>query len=72
MTDFDRVAGDPVGDTVGDRVGHTVGVDDLLESTEDEATVRRRRRWGRIAVQVSLGLRELLGWDPRMINPRET
>jgi polyisoprenyl-teichoic acid--peptidoglycan teichoic acid transferase len=48
MTDFDRVAGD------------LVGVDDLLESTEDEATIRRRRRWGRVAVQVSLGLLALL------------
>ncbi len=44
MTDFDQV----------------IGVDDLLESTEDDGTVRRRRRWGRIAVRVGLGLLALL------------
>jgi LCP family protein required for cell wall assembly len=48
MTDVDRGVGEPI------------GVDDLLESTEDERTVRRRRRWGRIAVQLSVGLLALL------------
>ncbi|HEX4701845.1 MAG TPA: LCP family protein [Pseudonocardiaceae bacterium] len=48
MTDVDRVSGD------------LVGVDELLESTEDEGEARRHRRWGRIAVQVSLGLLALL------------
>ena len=41
MTDIDRVSGD------------LVGVDDLLESTQDETAARRRRRWGWIAVQVA-------------------
>jgi len=48
MTDVDRGVGDPI------------GVDDLLASTEDESTARRRRRWGRVAVQVSVGLLALL------------
>jgi LCP family protein required for cell wall assembly len=48
MTDVDRGAGD------------MVGFDDLLESTEDEATVRRRRRWGRISIQISIGVLALL------------
>ncbi|HYS40054.1 MAG TPA: LCP family protein [Pseudonocardiaceae bacterium] len=48
MTEIDRVSGD------------LVGVDDLLESTQDETAARRRRRWGWIAVQVSLGLLALL------------
>lgn len=48
MTDVDRGVGEPI------------GVDDLLESTEDESTVRRRRRWGRIAVQISVALLALL------------
>jgi LCP family protein required for cell wall assembly len=48
MTDADR---DP---------GVMVGVDELMESTQDEGTARRRRRWGRIAVQISVGLLALL------------
>ena len=48
MTDVDRGTGDPI------------GVDDLLESTEDERTVRRRRRWRRVAVQTSLAMLALL------------
>lgn len=36
-----------------DRV-EMVGVDDLLESGEDSGLVRRRRRWGRVAVQASV------------------
>jgi LCP family protein required for cell wall assembly len=48
MTDADRDAGD------------VVGMDELLESTEDDSTIRRRRRWGRIAVQISVGLLALL------------
>lgn len=48
MTDVERGTGDPI------------GVADLLESTEDEQAVRRRRRWGRIAVQVSLAMLALL------------
>lgn len=39
--------------TDADRV-EMVGVDELLESGEDSGTVRRRRRWGRVAVQVSI------------------
>jgi LCP family protein required for cell wall assembly len=42
------------------RSGDLVGVDDLLESTEDVGTVRRRRRWGRIAVQASVAVLALL------------
>jgi polyisoprenyl-teichoic acid--peptidoglycan teichoic acid transferase len=48
MTDVDRDGGD------------LVGVDDLLESTEDESSLRRRRRWGRTAVQVCVGVLALL------------
>lgn len=47
--------------TDGDREpGYVVGMDDLLESTEDEDTARRRRRWGRIALQITIGLLALL------------
>ncbi|HEY1574250.1 MAG TPA: LCP family protein [Pseudonocardiaceae bacterium] len=45
--------------TDSDRV-EMVGVDDLLESGEDIGTVRRRRRWGRAAVQVSVGVLALV------------
>jgi polyisoprenyl-teichoic acid--peptidoglycan teichoic acid transferase len=45
--------------TDSDRV-EMVGVDDLLESGEDSGTVRRRRRWGRTAVQVSVGILALV------------
>jgi polyisoprenyl-teichoic acid--peptidoglycan teichoic acid transferase len=48
MTDVDRFSGD------------LADVDDLLESTEDENEVRRHRRWGRFAVQVSMALLALL------------
>jgi LCP family protein required for cell wall assembly len=48
MTDVDRGAGD------------VVGVDELLQSYEDEGSARRRRRWGRIAVQASVALLALL------------
>lgn len=48
MTDVDPGIGDPI------------GMDDLLESTQDEGTVRRHRRWGRVAVQVSVGVLALL------------
>ena len=48
MTDVDRGIGEPI------------GVADLLESTEDEQNLRRRRRWGRIAVQVSVAVLALL------------
>jgi polyisoprenyl-teichoic acid--peptidoglycan teichoic acid transferase len=45
--------------TDSDRV-EMVGVDELLESGEDAGTVRRRRRWGRAAVQVSIALLALV------------
>lgn len=50
MTEIDRHEGD----------GHLVGVDELLESTEDDGSVRRRRRWGRIAVQASVAVLALV------------
>jgi LCP family protein required for cell wall assembly len=40
--------------------GRLVGVDELLESTPDESSVRRRRRWGRIAVQASVAVLAVL------------
>lgn len=40
--------------------GDVVGVDDLLESGEDDGSVRRRRRGGRIAVQISVAVLALL------------
>lgn len=45
--------------TDADRV-EMVGVDELLESGEDAGTVRRRRRWGRIAVQASVAILALV------------
>jgi LCP family protein required for cell wall assembly len=45
--------------TDSDRV-EMVGVDDLLESGEDIGTVRRRRRWGRTAVQASIAVLALV------------
>src|SRR5215471_10105041 len=45
----------------GREPGYVVGMDDLLGSTEDdESTVRRQRRWGRITLQITVGLVALL------------
>jgi LCP family protein required for cell wall assembly len=45
----------------GREPGYVVGMDDLFESTEEDAgTVRRRRRWTRITLQVTIGLVALL------------
>ncbi|HVV18100.1 MAG TPA: LCP family protein [Pseudonocardiaceae bacterium] len=45
----------------GREPGYVVGMDDLLESTEDdETTVRRHRRWGRITLQITVALVALL------------
>lgn len=40
--------------------GRLVGVDELLESTEDEGAARRHRRWARIAVQASVAVLALV------------
>jgi LCP family protein required for cell wall assembly len=50
MTEIDRP---------GDE-GRLVGVDELLESTEDEPSVRRHRRWARIAVRTSVAVLAVL------------
>lgn len=45
----------------GREPGYVVDMDELLESTEEDAgTVRRRRRWTRIALQVTIALFALL------------
>ena len=45
----------------GREPGYVVGMDDLLKSTEeDDGTVRRRRRWTRITLQITIGLVALL------------
>lgn len=41
----------------GREPGYVVGMDELFESTEEDAgTVRRRRRWGRITLQITVAL----------------
>ncbi len=45
----------------GREPGYVVGMDELMESTEEDAgTVRRRRRWTRISLQITIGLLAVL------------